>query len=271
MKRSTCIPASLLFLMIPTLGVAQIPTPIPSLSVQKSRSVELASFLFPVTNQDSAKKFWARDELTFLSSGTLLFEDKAFGANIELLSDIIGLFRVGIGVTAAGASDDEGTDDPQTNDPEEPSEEAALARLAASGGILRVTAALPLFYRAAEPYNSTWAVMLNLSGGTESPKTGGVLENPALAFNSSIELFYQREGLDGEINFQFGMTALHARFNDEYSEKAGIEKSHGTLIVPRIGLVLIGKTRIDLLYRGVRSDAFDSLGKFAVTLQQVVS
>ena len=222
------------------------------------------SIWFPVKSQEQAQAFWQGDGTQFLTSGTLLIEDKVFGASLELLSDIVGLFRLGVGVTAAVA---EKSDSANAAEVAEASE--AITRLADSGGTVRVTASLPLLFRAAPAFNSTWAVILGVAGGTEAPGRGGFLEDPAVTGQAGIELFYQRTGLENRISFQFGANARYYAFNKTYGDKAGIGQTAGFLLVPRLGLILLENTRIDLLWRPVRSDAFESLGKLAVTVQQV--
>lgn len=248
---------------------AQLPTPMPTSTTQEAFSTSRTTkgIWFPIKTQEDAQKFWQGAGTQFLTSGAILIEDKVFGANLELLSDIVGLFRVGVGVTASAAENGDSTGISSSADGTEA--KAAITRLANSGGTVRVTASLPLLFRAAPAFNSTWALVLSLAGGTESPQTGGFLEDPAVTGQVGLELFYQRTGLDSRISFQFGANARLYAFNDTYGSKADISETTAFLLSPRVGFVLLEKTRIDLLWRPVRSAAFDNLGRLAVTIQQV--
>lgn len=260
-------------LFVPVTATAQIPTPLPAIPVGNGAvrdSLETLAMFLPTRAQRGAQKFW-QDDGTVLSSGTVLFEDKVLGASIELVSDVVGWFRFGLGITAAASTENGGDDEAPTDAEPTDGSTAAITRLASAGGVVRVTAAAPLLYRRDKDFRSTWAVLLNLAGGTESPANAGFLEDPALSGQAGLELFYQREGVADKIHFQFGATGVLYGFSDSYATKANTARTTGALFVPRVGLVILKNTRIDVLWRVGRSEAFRDLGKLAVTLQQVSS
>src|SRR5690606_21227180 len=106
----------------------------------------------------------------------------------------VGIFRMGIGVTAAGTTEDDTEASSELIGDGTQSEHVALARLAAAGGVLRATASLPVYFDPAPAFNSTKALLLNLTAGTEGPRSGSFLENPALSATVALEFFYQRAG-----------------------------------------------------------------------------
>jgi hypothetical protein len=266
-----------------TSAASQIPTPLlPPGALQKQRineadikadskdriaGAQKGTLWFPIKSQEDAQAFWARGDTTnkILSSGALLLEDKVFGANLELLSDIVGWLRVGLQVTAAAAEEDDETQEAV----ESADEQQTVARLADAGGTVRLGAAYPLFYRNDSTFNSTWALVLSGAGGTETPKAGGYLEDPAASLQGGVELFYQRGGMKKQIDFEFGVAARGYGFNNAYATKAGVTDNFAGIIAPRVAITLLENTKINLTWRAVRSNAFQDLGKISVSVQQI--
>ena len=209
---------------------AQIPTPLPSAQTLDDRRAAVAAELgtefvadvraeatsttptkrwLPFRSQEAAAAFWGQDQADFLASGTVLFEDKVFESTLELVSDVVGWFRVGVGVTVAASRDGE---DPADGEAAEQAE--TLGRLANSGGVLQVSAVLPLLYRTQPQFNSTWALVWTQHGGTEAPSTGSFLEGPAATYQTGLEWMYDRKGVDRRIDLQWGVVARGYWFND---------------------------------------------------------
>lgn len=254
---------------------AQVPTAVPSAAELDERRTTAQQSLWgrrqnaflPFGTQEEAAAFWGQGGAQFLSSGTLLFNDDAFESTLELVSDVVGIFRVGIGVTVAAARG-EATDSASA---EAAAAEATLSRVANSGGVFLVNAALPLLYLTQREFNSTWAVMWTSASAIEAPKAGGFLENPALSIQSGLELLYERRGVGGDINFHAGVIARGYWLNNAFGEKAAVSDGLGFLFVPRVGLTLLGQTRIDLHYRAARTSDFDDLASVGITVQQVTN
>jgi hypothetical protein len=261
-----------------TATAAQIPTPIPVERAVAARRDSLKDALgsdavarsgtrvwFPVKSEDEAKVFWAKNGSQVLSAGTIMIEDRVFGAHLELFSDIVGLFRLGVGLTAAGA----GGDDAEPLEEDTNDADAVVSRLANAGGIVTLIAYLPLAHKTNTDAHSTRAMMLSFGGGTEAPETGGFLEDPAVSGHIGIEAFYQRAGLNNLIDIELGAATRFYWFSKTYATKASLEETGAFVIAPRLGVVLLERTKLSVLWRVWRSDAFDDLGKLAVTLQQV--
>lgn len=255
-----------------TEATAQLPTPLPGPSslnedrsaTEKSTFDALQDGGFPVMNQEDASAFWAQDETRFLSSGAILLNEDALESSLELVSDVVGVFRLGIGVSVAADREE-----PDTSDEGTPDAQATLSQLANTGGAVHLTAALPLLYSARSAFNSTWAVISNTILATEAPSEDGFLEDPAMSAQSGIDVFYERRGVGGRIDFQTGLVARGYWFNEAYADKGGIDQSAAFLLVPRIGLTILKQTRVDIHWRAIQTSAFDELGGVAVTVQQV--
>jgi hypothetical protein len=267
-------------------AAAQSPVPLPSPSVvdsarktivltgeNRDRLVRLrdgtGNFFLPVLTPDEAVAFWGREQSQSLTSGTVLFENEVIGASLELFSDIVGLFRLGIGVSVASADSAGATETGGAADTTGGEELSALTKLADNGGTIRLTAAFPLFFRRDNAAKSTWGLLFATSVGTEAPQSGAFLEDPAIGGQAGLELLYQRGGAHGRIDVEFGAVARAYRFNEAYAVKVGAAQRTAYLFAPRFGLILLGNTRLGLVWRVSRSATFDHLGTFAVVLQQV--
>jgi len=229
---------------------------------------------FPVGDHFEAVSFWkeggVRPEV--LRSGSLFLEDRIIQTDLEILSDLIGSVRVGLGVSVASERGS-GADSTTADAPEGPSERetdlGALSRLANAGGTVYLSGTFPVFYRAPGDQRSILSVMLVARFATESPELGSYLENPALSGSAGLDLTYYRPGFEELIDIELGALARGYAFNAAFSEKLGVTDGTEGLVALRAGIVIARRTMLSLTWRIRSTMLFDEQSELVVALQTV--
>ena len=228
--------------------------------------VRHGSFL-PLRSHFDAISFWKEGDGSpeVLRTGSLLLEDDLIATDLEILSDLIGSMRIGLGVTVVSQSDaDEGAaGDPPTEDL------AALSRLANTGGTVHLSGSFPVFYRAPEGERSVLAAMLVTRAATESPEVGGYLENPALSGSLGLDLTYYRPGLEQMIDIELGASLRGYAFNRAFQEKIGTDATRAGLVALRAGVVIARRTMLSITWRLESSAVFRRQSDLVISLQTV--
>jgi hypothetical protein len=223
------------------------------------------SELLPVIDESSAVNFWNQTSTRALTGGAVFMEDDVIGANVELVSDVIGVLRVGFGMTASGQREDDVAVE-QENEPA--NKEEALANLVQSGGTAYLNAAWPVF--ATKPARANSAALLLLGRAAwEASKTSSTDEESGVAGSLGFDLQYRRMGAGKLLNFEAGLFANTYLLNDAFASMAGTDETVAALAGARVALVIGSKTRIGLSYRPFRTATFDDLRRTAIYIQQV--
>jgi len=236
-----------------------------------SERLQGGAFL-PVRNHFDAISFWKEGDGTpeVLRTGSLLLEDDFVATDLEILSDLIGSFRVGLGVTVVSQRGDEADSTLVTPPEDEPVDDlGALSRLANTGGTVHLAGSFPVFYRAPEGQRSVLAAMLVTRVATESPAVGGYLENPALSGSVGLELTYYRPGFEEMIDLEVGAIARTYSFNKAFREKIGTEHDGAGLVALKAGIVIARRTMLALTWRLYSSPLFAQQSNLIVSLQTV--
>jgi hypothetical protein len=233
---------------------------------------------FPVRSHFDAVSFWKEGDGTpeVLRSGSLLLEEDFISTDLEILSDLIGSMRVGLGVTVVSEKEKEEAED-QASGPArssdategDPPDLASLSRLANTGGTVHLTGTFPVFYRAPEGQRSILAGMLITRVATESPALGGYLENPAMSGSVGFDLTYYRPGFDQMIDIEFGAVARGYAFNPAFQEKIGADYGTAGLFALRAGIVIARRTMLSITWRVDSSELFREQADLVVSLQTV--
>lgn len=228
--------------------------------------------LLPVRSHFDAVSFWKEGEGTpeVLRSGSLLLEDGFIATDLEILSDLIGSMRVGLGVTVVSEKDGEEEETSESpTAPETPPDLAALSRLTNSGGTVHLDGTFPVLFRAPEGQRSVLSGMLVTGVATESPALGGYLESPALSGSAGFELAYYRPGFEEMIDIELGAVVRGYAFNSAFAEKLGTQYRSAGLVALRAGVVIARRTMLSLTWRIRASPLFADQSNLVVSLQTV--
>lgn len=221
--------------------------------------------LLPVRDETTAMRFWQQTSTKALAGGSVFAENNVIGANLELVSDIIGVFRVGFGVTASGSDSDNGAGDEGAT---EAAQEEAIADLVQSGGTAHLNAAWPVFATRADRPNIA-ALVVSGRAAWENPSNGAEGDEDGVAGVVGMDFLYRRMGVGRVLNFEAGVFGHTYTFNDAYADLIKTSESWGAVAGARAALVIGAKTRVGVTFRPVRTATFDELPRVAFFVQQV--
>lgn len=205
---------------------------------------------FPIGTEKDAEEFWRMPGAKALTVAYMTADEDLFTTKIEVVSDALSTFRLGLGVTVASAST-EGED--QTNGTETANDSldlqtATIGRLLEDGGTINVSVSYPFQYFQStsdkDRLRGLTCVILKTTGGFDTPRAGDILETPRLSGSVGFEATALRISSSGAIGLEVGLKGTKYIFNNEFRENLGFDKNSGGLFNFRVGVILFRQTRL---------------------------
>jgi hypothetical protein len=221
----------------------------------------------PVQSESDAVAFWLQDGASALNAGAVTIEKDVVAANVDLVSDIIGPFKVSFGVIAAGGEAE--SEEPETQQASEGADLESISRLAGQGGTAHLSAYWPAFFSSRADRKQVTSLVVVARSAFDSPQQGQIIEDPAATAMGGLDFLYRRMGYEGRLNFELSAFAHGYVYNDTYATKLGYDRNTAGIVGVRGAIILGRTTSIGVLFRPIRSDVFEPLSAISVYVQQV--
>jgi len=160
-------------------------------------------------DENRTKCFWNQKDQEYLKYARFINSSKTAGVAMDVVSDTLGPFRLVFSTAvAANTNDDDPSPDPAAVVEDEPTadEDRALNLLAANGGNLAITAALPLYFKPIGNGSFLWNSYARLGGNIQAFGSGETELTASFGdTNANLELAFSE--------FQLDLLTQQERFN----------------------------------------------------------
>jgi hypothetical protein len=213
-------------------------------------------------SEEAAKAWWGQTGTKVLSTGLITAQDQVLGASVEVLTDIVGPFRVALGGNITAKNPDDGADDAEVEG------EAALSRLLQNGGLLHGTATYPLFFRGARPERRAVSWMMRTSVAGDAPRINGISDVKNVAGMLGTDLNAHAIGVNGIIGLEAGVYGQAFWYNNRYERVLGVGRNTVMVGGVRAGFIINERTRLGVYYPALRSSTLAGKVRTVVYFQQ---